>query len=432
MLMGRRSLLLGSGVAVVGAVFPFRHLFGRPRTSPNRGRFGPLRTDPAGILDLPSGFSYRILQRRGALMSDGYQVPGAFDGMGCFAGPNDTLVLMRNHELDRFAFLGPGPYRSGQKAPSEAYNRNSLGGVTRLVVDRQTFRIVSSNLVLAGTSRNCSGGPSPWGWLSCEESNEDGHGYVFLCSTEAAKVSAPRRIAGYGRYRHEAAAVDPTTNIAYFTEDETDGCIYRFVPRSKDRPFEGKLSALAVVGQDNLETGRGLRSGATFDVRWVDIDDPEAKNALVRVQGHAKGAARFSRGEGIWYSDGELWMTMTSGGPVAAGQVFRLSCGKDGKADRLTLVSQSTSTAALNMPDNVTMMPSGELLLAEDCLGGPQYLRVVSRDGRVSDFARNALSVSELSGLCFSPDGKTLFLNVYLDGITLAVNGPFDSTLPAT
>ncbi|MHC8733809.1 alkaline phosphatase PhoX, partial [Arenicellales bacterium IMCC56312] len=36
----------------------------------------------------------------------------------------------------------------------------------------------STNFILTGTSRNCSGGASPYGWLSCEETEEDGHGYV--------------------------------------------------------------------------------------------------------------------------------------------------------------------------------------------------------------------------------------------------------------
>ena len=32
---------------------------------------GELRTDPNGILDLPGGFSYRVVSRAGDVMSDG-------------------------------------------------------------------------------------------------------------------------------------------------------------------------------------------------------------------------------------------------------------------------------------------------------------------------------------------------------------------------
>jgi secreted PhoX family phosphatase len=93
--------------------------------------------------------------------------------------------------------------------------------------------------------------------------------------------------------------------------------------------------------------------------------------------------------------------------------------------DRLTLLCQSTDLDVLNMPDNVTVAPWGEVFLAEDSVLGEQHVRVLSAEGKVCDFGRNALSRSELAGVCFSPDGGTLFVNVYGDGLTLAVRGPF-------
>ncbi len=32
---------------------------------------------------------------------------------------------------------------------------------------------------------------------------------------------------------------------------------------------------------------------------------------------------------------------------------------------------------------------------------------------------------SELAGACFSPDGSTLFLNIYYPGVTLVITGPW-------
>ncbi len=65
--------------------------------------YGPLRPDPAGLLDLPDGFSYRVLSRWGAQMDDGLLVPGLHDGMGCFPGPPgappSAVTLLRNHEV---------------------------------------------------------------------------------------------------------------------------------------------------------------------------------------------------------------------------------------------------------------------------------------------------------------------------------------------
>ena len=51
--------------------------------------------------------------------------------------------------------------------------------------------------------------------------------------------------------------------------------------------------------------------------------------------------------------------------------------------------------------------------------------RVLDADGQVQDFARNALSESELAGVCFSPDGKALFINIHKDHRTYMITGPF-------
>jgi secreted PhoX family phosphatase len=54
----------------------------------------------------------------------------------------------------------------------------------------------------------------------------------------------------------------------------------------------------------------------------------------------------------------------------------------------------------------------------------------ITRQGAAYEFAHNRLSESELSGPCFSPDGKTFFVNVYDPGITIAVWGPFEDWRP--
>jgi len=45
--------------------------------------YGELIADPAGLIDLPRGFFYRVLSSLGDAMSDGGTVPDAADGMGC-------------------------------------------------------------------------------------------------------------------------------------------------------------------------------------------------------------------------------------------------------------------------------------------------------------------------------------------------------------
>ena len=73
----------------------------------------------------------------------------------------------------------------------------------------------------------------------------------------------------------------------------------------------------------------------------------------------------------------------------------------------------------------MTVSPAGTVYFCEDGTGG-NYLRGIDPDsGRVFDFARNALSHSELAGVCFSPDGRAMFVALQTDGLTLCVTGPF-------
>jgi secreted PhoX family phosphatase len=418
--LGRRKFMITGGSATVALSLA---TLGRNRSAVARGPWGALIPDPEGILDLPAGFGYQIVETAGDDMDDGYRVPGAPDGMACFQGPGGTLILMRNHELGA-GDLAEGPYKLGQVPPTEAYEAAATGGVTRVVIDETTYERISSNLVLVGTIRNCAGGMSPWGWLTCEESTAINggtrHGYTFLCPIDAETVQAPQRIDGYGRYNHEAACVDPSTNYAYLTEDRGDSCLYRFVPEAMDDPFVGTLQALRIVGQDGYDTN-DMTENDVLDVAWVDIDNPDPNSDSVREEAQGKGAATFVRGEGIWFFEGQIYICSTSGGPAGSGQIFRLI---DGNAPTLELVVRSTDSSVLESPDNITVAPWGEVFMAEDG-DGDNYIRWVNDMGEICDFARNALSDSEHCGVCFSPDGQAMFVNIQGDGLTLVITGPF-------
>lgn len=425
--------------------------------------YGSLIADPNGMLDLPEGFSYRILSQGGETMDDGLLVPGQFDGMGCFALEGSRVALVRNHELRgrnaNHRNWGPGGQDQaliGRLPVEKAYDtykdgRPLPGGTTTLVYDMATGEVVSQHLSLAGTSTNCCGGHTPWvSWLTCEETEETPdtadvakeHGYVFEVPANATGLVDPVPLKALGRFDHEAVCVDPRTGIVYETEDKVDGLFYRFIPDTPGKLAEGgRLQALAVKGRPGASTtnhtDRFWNIGDWVEVEWIDMTDVESPAGDLRQRGHAAGAALVARGEGIFWGDNELYMTATSGGPIQRGQVLRyVPSPAEGTPDeaaqpgRLQLFVESTNEKTLNMADNLAIAPNGHLILCEDNYSDTtrNHLKGVTPDGKVYTIARNVFrGNAELAGAVFSPDGSTLFVNIMFPGITLAITGPWDS-----
>jgi secreted PhoX family phosphatase len=155
----RRQFLRATATAF--AALAASGCMGAPVSSAPAGvGYGPLRRDPAGLIDLPEGFNYRVLSQLGDRMSDGFAVPDAADGMGCFDLGNGRIALVRNHELQ--------PQHDGGGVAGPAYDTvaRSLvplpGGTTTLVLDAQTLAVEREYRSLAGTIRNCAGGVTPW------------------------------------------------------------------------------------------------------------------------------------------------------------------------------------------------------------------------------------------------------------------------------
>ena len=77
--------------------------------------------------------------------------------------------------------------------------------------------------------------------------------------------------------------------------------------------------------------------------------------------------------------------------------------------------------------DNLTVAPNGHLIVCEDRTDGkPNHLRGVTPEGKVYTLALLRAD-TELAGVCFAPDGRTMFVNVYRPGRTLAIQGPWST-----
>jgi len=448
------------------------------------GPYGPLRPvadleTSLPLLLLPEGFEYRTYSWAGDPMSNGQPTPDLHDGMGIIhaerCGEENELVLVRNHECDlAIPIDAPGRYDAAIPAGK---SHPPGGGTTNLVFRGR--RWISVEPSLSGTLINCSGGVTPWGsWLSCEETWIDytakggrRHGYVFEVRRNPVETTG-KPIVDMGRMEHEAVAVDPETNCAYLTEDEPNRCtLYRFIPSDRSGTpgsYEagGRLQAARVVDQANADLITPSLNEA-HQLEWVDLQNPDAEpgelpagfpNARGKASGPflqawSKGALRMSRGEGICYHAGKIYVVDTTAG---IGRCGRRGTGEgavweyDPKSETLRAIFVAGSQLVADNPDNITVSPRGGILLCED--GEPvtdQYgrgtrLLGLTAEGQSYTFAKNNVRLSkvdiwtagknvrpgnyrgrELSGVCFDPAGEVLFFNIQYPGITFAIWGPW-------
>lgn len=400
--------------------------------------YGPLVKDPKKLLDLPRGFSYRILSTLDDPMRDGGRVPDKADGMGCFDLGNGEWALVRNHELiprddsGGTSSSGYGTYR-GDVLP---------GGTTHIVLDSDTLKVTDQFRSLAGTIRNCAGGATPWNtWLSCEEAPTgpgqpygDGlardHGWVFEVPATARGLVSAEPLSAMGRFNHEAACVDPETGYVYLTEDRDDSVLYRFLPNTPGQLAEGgRLQAMRVAGAPDLRNWSEalVPVGRAAVIDWIDLDNVESPDDDLRHRAAARGATLIARGEGLHMGDRELYVCSTSGGAAKLGQIFRLRPGRSGQSDSVELFFESESKAQFNFGDNLTVAPNGHLIVCEDqyTLRVDNRLKGITPEGRAYNLGRLRIQ-TELAGACFSPDGKWLFVNAYSPTRTLAITGPWD------
>lgn len=451
--ISRRVLLArgaqgGLGLALTGSL---GLLFNGNAAAATKGvGYGPLVPDPAGILSLPEGFSYKIIAKTGeTLLESGHPTPSDPDGMAAFVRRGGRgSVLVNNHEVS-----GSEPYKV-PPLPGFTFNPAAGGGTTTIEVDGDGNRI-REYVSLAGTLNNCAGGRAPWGtWLSCEESeNTVGgvrHGWVFEVDPYDQEANRePKPIKALGRFAHESVAVDPDTGVIYETEDagSPNGHFYRWTPPADALPLTkgslrnladdaGTLEAMRATSADgsfvaDLSPAREI--GLRYAVEWVTVPDRFATTTSIRKQTFVKPVTRSRKLEGMWWGDGGAYFVCSFARGAADnsqdyhdGQVWFF----DPAAQTIELKIHFEYTPAdqdgdPDGPDNITVSPYGGVIVAEDG-DGVNHLVGTTTSGEPFFLARNELDGdSEFTGPTFSTDKATLFACIQTPGHVFAITGPF-------
>lgn len=309
-------------------------------------------------IEIPIGSSLRIIAESTKPVINNYLWHSAPDGGACFATQDNGWIYVSNSEL-----------------------KHDAGGVSAVRFDANA-NIVDAYSILQNTTRNCAGGKTPWNtWLSCEEHNE---GLVYECDPigKQAAVAHPQM----GAFNHEAAAFDPKSGSVYLTEDTPDGCLYRYKPTSKNDLSEGVLEVAVLDKQV---------------VKWQKINDPLAQTQETRYQ--VQEAARFKGGEGIVYSNRQIFFTTKIDNIVWQ---YHIDTGLLSKV----YDAANYETPLLTGVDNIEVTPSGELLVAED--GGD--MQIIALDYNFNPHVLIAIhgqDDSEITGPAFSPDGTRLYFS---------------------
>lgn len=396
--LNRRRLLQTGLLATAAVSFGpgfWREALAASSAQPGAGPYGPLQPPNANGIRLPAGFTSREIARSGQrVRGTRYVFPVFPDGQATFATPDGGWILVTNCEFPL------------------------LGGVSAIRFDA-AGAIKSAYRILNKTTLNCAGGPTPWGtWLSCEEFDD---GFTWECDPTGSR--RPIRRAALGKFKHEAACVDPVEQTVYLTEDQPDGGLYRFVPADYPDLSKGRLEIAC--------------AGTSGRVVWRAVPHPHG-GSIRPTRKQVPGSIRFARGEGMWFDSGVVYVATTDDETI---HTYETATGKLGTLYR----AADAPGTPLRGVDNVCVSASGDVFVAEDSYtNDPDGMDVcvITPEGEVARFLKltgsqhflpGALE-SETVGVCFDPSGTRMYVGSQRGfgiGVVYEITGPFRLDRPA-
>ncbi|MDT8364513.1 MAG: DUF839 domain-containing protein [Nitrosomonas sp.] len=382
-----RRRICKSGIGGLGALFiaPFTFSMHSFTTPIKLAKVGPLQSPDKNNVRLPAGLTSRIVARSEQNLF-GYRWHGAPDGGATFRTSDGGWIYVSNSEL-----------------------KTSKGGAGALRFNRQSA-MIDAYPILEGTTNNCAGGATPWQtWLSCEETKR---GAVWECDPFGKRKPVIRE--ALGRFKHEAIAVDTHTMQLYLTEDEKDGCLYRYTASRFDQDGfpdleAGRLEVMQILDQKDDQ------------ITWHPLRNPASNYQPAREQSVL--TTRFNGGEGIWYQHHNRFVYFTTKGDD---RVWALDTVR--QTLRVLYDAAQHSPPVLTGVDNITANSAGELLIAED--GGNMEIVILSANTVKPLLQIVGHNRSEITGPAFSPDGSKLYFSSQRgasgrnqDGVTYEISG---------
>jgi hypothetical protein len=245
-------------------------------------RRGDLTVDVNGLgIKMSTGMSVRIVARANTKVqfADGTQSATLFHSM-----PDGSAIF---------------PLSTGYVYVSNSEMKKGNGGVYGLYFDHEG-NVVDYKILLNGTTRNCSGGVTPWKtWISCEEYGK-GQCWQVNPDPNGAFYSSPAMtmLGGVDGGNFESVACDnrnPSQPIFYLTEDHESGALRKYTPPKIDEEsasFADYWNMLHVEG------------GATNYLVFSDANTFEWSSDIEAARRSQN--TYYRNVEGIDYYDGEL------------------------------------------------------------------------------------------------------------------------------
>ncbi|PIP91485.1 MAG: alkaline phosphatase [Bdellovibrionales bacterium CG12_big_fil_rev_8_21_14_0_65_38_15] len=321
--------------------------------------------------------------------------------------------------------------------------------------------MVKNSKTAIGTMGNCAGGYTPWRtFLTCEENIDGYYGdvnskgkqidkpflqwenfyqyppehYGWVVEINPSNGKAKKHIA-LGRFAHESCTVHPLKDgrvVAYSGDDKADEHLYRFVSSKPNSLDEGELFVA------DIKKGKWLSLDYEKQAKLQkNFKDQIEVLTFCREAAKILGATPLDRPEDIEIhpKTGDVYVALTNNVERMNfhGSIMKL-IPENGDHESENFSASDFLVGGdgvgFSCPDNLAFDAKGNLWFTTDIsgklIGKPPYtsfgnngLYYVALSGENAGIARKLIQGpidSELTGICFTPDGTGLFLSVQHPG----------------